>query len=146
MGAVDALMVDLWAKTQKQWYIFSICLPKIIGSLSKHDFDGSKNVIWKRNFAFLQSFFNYSKSLYLKNVFFKTTLELNWNQRLGHKTTLNICHHMLTSSTHLQNRSFHVVERWKMHVQSVQKYCFPCQICKFVGFLLPSSSWLLKAA
>ena len=27
------------------------------------------------------------------------------------KTKLNICHHMLTSSTQLQNRSFHVVER-----------------------------------
>ena len=41
-----------------------------------------------------------------------TILELNWNQRLGHKKTkFNICHHMLTSSTHLQNRSFHVVER-----------------------------------
>ena len=39
-------------------------------------------------------------------------LELNWNQRLGHKKTkLNICHHMLTSSTQLHNRSFHVVER-----------------------------------
>ena len=41
-----------------------------------------------------------------------TVLELNWNQRLGHKKTkINICHHMLTSSTRLQNRSFHVVER-----------------------------------
>ena len=41
-----------------------------------------------------------------------TILQLNWNQRLGHKKTkLNICHHMLTSSTHLQNRSFHVLER-----------------------------------
>ena len=41
-----------------------------------------------------------------------TVLELNWNQRLGHKRAkLNICHHMLTSSTQLQNRSFHVVER-----------------------------------
>ena len=41
-----------------------------------------------------------------------TIRELNWNQRLGHKKTkLNICHHMLTSSTELQNRSFHVVER-----------------------------------
>ena len=41
-----------------------------------------------------------------------TVLELNWNKRLEHtKTKLNICHHMLTSSTHLQNRSFHVVER-----------------------------------
>ena len=36
----------------------------------------------------------------------------SWNQRLGHKKTkLNICHHMLTSSTQVQNRSFHVVER-----------------------------------
>ena len=41
-----------------------------------------------------------------------TILELNWNQRFGHKKTkINICHHMLTSSTRLQNRSFHVVER-----------------------------------
>ena len=31
---------------------------------------------------------------------------------MGHKKTkLNICHHMLTSSTQLQNWSFHVVER-----------------------------------
>ena len=41
-----------------------------------------------------------------------TILELNWNQRLGHKKTkLKICHHRLTSSTQLQNRSFDVVER-----------------------------------
>ena len=41
-----------------------------------------------------------------------TVLELIWNQRLGHKKTkLNICHHMLTSYTQLQNSSFHVVER-----------------------------------
>ena len=39
-------------------------------------------------------------------------LELNWNQRLRDKMTeQNICHHMLTSSTQLRNRSFHVVER-----------------------------------
>ena len=44
-----------------------------------------------------------------------TILELNWNQHLGHKKTkLNICHHMLTSSTQLQNRSFHVVEKTRM--------------------------------
>ena len=43
--------------------------PRILGSLSKHDGDGSENVIWKCNFAFLQSIFSYSKSLCLKNVF-----------------------------------------------------------------------------
>ena len=41
-----------------------------------------------------------------------TILELNWNEHLGHKRTkLSICHHMLTSSTQLQNKSFHVIER-----------------------------------
>ena len=41
-----------------------------------------------------------------------TILELSWNLRLGNKKTkLNICHHVLTSSIQLQNRSFHVVER-----------------------------------
>ena len=41
-----------------------------------------------------------------------TVLELIWNQRLGRKKTkLNMCQHMLTSSTQLKNRSFHVVER-----------------------------------
>ena len=41
-----------------------------------------------------------------------TILELNWNQRFGDsESKLNICHHMLTSSTQLQNRSFHVVKK-----------------------------------
>ena len=83
----------------------------LIGSLSKHDVDRSENVIRKCHVAFLQSFFNYSKSLCLKKCLL-TVLELIWNQRLRHKKTkLNICHHMLTSSTQLQNRTFHVVER-----------------------------------
>ena len=41
-----------------------------------------------------------------------TILELYWNQRVAHKKTkLNIYHHMLKSSTQLQDWSFHVVER-----------------------------------
>ena len=84
-------------------------LKRLLGSLSKHHVDESENVIWKCDLTFLQSFFNYSNSLCLKNVL--TILEINWNKRLGHKKTkLNICH-MLSSSTQLQNRSFHVVER-----------------------------------
>ena len=82
-----------------------------------------------------------------------TILELNWNRRLGHKKAkLNMCHHMLTSSMQLQNRSFHVVERTRTATKC-QKKCtckacknsvYHCQIYKFVGFLLPSTSWLLK--
>ena len=81
-----------------------------------------------------------------------TILELNWNQRLGHKkTNLNICHHMLSSSTRLQNRSFHVVERTRTSTKCQKCTCkackttvFHCQILQISGVLLPSSSWLLK--
>ena len=74
-----------------------------------------------------------------------TILELNWNQRFrDKKTKLNICHHMLTSSTQLQIRSFHVVERSRTSSKCQKMRNAHCQICKFVGFLLPSSSWLLK--
>ena len=77
----------------------------------------------KSNFVFLQSFFKYSKSLCLEKCVL-TVLELNWNQRLGHKKTkLNICHHMLTGSTQLQTRSFHVVERTRT--------CSNCQKVKY---------------
>ena len=45
-------------------------------------------------------------------------LELNWNRRLGHKTKLDIYHHMLKSSTQLQNMSFYVVERMRTSSKS----------------------------
>ena len=73
-----------------------------------------------------------------------TVLELIWNQRLGHKKTkLNICHNMLTSSTQLQNMSFHVVvktrtsskcQKMKNARAKRAKYCFRCQICNLWGF------------
>ena len=77
-----------------------------------------------------------------------TILELNWNQRLGHKkTNLNICHHMLTSSTQLQNSSFHVVERTrtsskfqklkKARAKRAKILLFIVKYAKFVGLLLP---------
>ena len=58
---------------------------------------------------------------------------------------------MLTSSTGLQNRSFYVGERTrtsskcqKLKNARCKNPVFHRQICKFVGFLLPSSSWMLK--
>ena len=70
-----------------------------------------------------------------------TVLELHWNKRFsGKNTKLNICDHLLTSSTQLQNRSFNTVERTRTsakcqkmknvrrvgrcYVQGVQDYCF----------------------
>ena len=50
-----------------------------------------------------------------------TILELNWNLRFRNKKTeLNICYHMLTSSTQLQNRSFHDVERARTSVKCLK--------------------------
>ena len=105
--------------------------------LSKDVVDNSKNVIWKTwrfcsHFSIIQSHYACFRN--------KTT-------------KLNICHPHVAHAT--ANRSFHVVERtrmsarcannWKIRVQSVQNYCFfHYQICKFVKFMLPSSSWLLK--
>ena len=84
-----------------------------------------------------------------------TFLELNWNKRLGHKwIKLNICHHMLMSSTQLQNRSSHVLERTrtsskcqKMKNARAKRAKILFSIDKYAnlwGFLLPSSSCLLK--
>ena len=48
-------------------------------------------------------------------------LELNWNQSLkDKKTKLNICPHMLTSFTQLQNRSFYVVERTRTSAKCLE--------------------------
>ena len=59
-----------------------------------------------KNFAVIQSHYA------CKICSTVTIPELNWNQRFwDNRTKLNICHHMLTSSTQLQNRSFHVIER-----------------------------------
>ena len=73
---------------------------------------------------------------------------------LGTRQKLNNCHHMLTSSTQLQDRSFHVIERTRTsskcqkmknaRAKRAKILFFHCQICKFVGLLLPSSSWLLE--
>ena len=77
-----------------------------------------------------------------------TVLELIWNQCLGRKKTkISICDRMLRSSTQLQNRSFHDIERTrtsskcqkmkKMHVQSLQKYCFSLSNMQICGVFVP---------
>ena len=79
--------------------------------------------------------FNYSDHFARKCVL--TILELNCNQRLGHKKTkLNICHHMLTSSTQLQNRSFHVVERTRTSPKCQQMKNARAKRAKILFFIL----------
>ena len=81
-----------------------------------------------------------------------SNLELNWNQRLGHnETKLNICHHMLVSRVHTTAKQvisrrrkienvFKLSKDEKCACKACKNTVFHCQICKFVGFLLPSSS------
>ena len=66
-----------------------------------------------------------------------TILELNWNQRLGHKKTkLNICHHTLALSTQLQNRSFHVVERTRTSTKCQKMKNARAKRAKILFFIL----------
>ena len=107
---VDRLQIIVVAKNITVLQLFiSRNTAEILGSLSKR----RENVTWKCNFVFLPSFLNYSLVVSLpKWVLTILDPELNWNQPFRNKTTkMNICHHMRTSSTQPQNRSFHVVER-----------------------------------
>ena len=130
--------------------------PSLLESLGKHDVDGSKNVICKCNFAFLQSFFNYSAITLEKYVL--TILELNWNPW---DVASQNCHHMLkhlSSYAHVVHTTakqvisrrrknenvFKMSKDEKCTCKACKNTVFRCQTCKFVGVLLPSSSWLLK--
>ena len=84
-----------------------------------------------------------------------TILELNWNQRLGHREDkiehLSLYAHVVHTTAKLvisrPGKNENVFKLSKDEIctcKACKKYCFHCQICKFVGFLLPSSSWLLK--
>ena len=89
----------------------------------------------KCNFAFLQYVAVIQSHCACKCVV--TILELNWNQRLGlQKTKLNICHHMLTSSTQLQNRSFHVVERTRTSSKCQKKKNARAKRAKILFFIV----------
>ena len=81
-----------------------------------------------------------------------TVLELIWNQRLRHKKTkLSMCHVHTTAKQVISRPSrrknenvFKMSKDEKCTCKACKNSVFNCQICKFVGFLLPSSSWLLK--
>ena len=84
-----------------------------------------------------------------------TILELNWKQRFrGRKTKLNLSSyaHVVhinakqVISRHRKNENvFKMSKDEKCTCKACKNTVFHCQPCKFVGFLLPSSSsWLLK--
>ena len=64
-------------------------------------------------------------------------LELNWYQQFGdNKKILNICHHMLTSSTQLQNKSFHVVEKTRTAVKCTTMKIARARFAKILFFVV----------
>ena len=87
--------------------------------------------------------------------FVLTILELNWNQRFW---TLEDKIEHLSSYAHVVHTTAKQVISRRRKTENVLKMSkdekckckacrntvFHCQICKFVRFLLPSSSWLLK--
>lgn len=96
----------------------------IIGCLSKHGVDDNENVILSQLFKVIRL----AKCIL-------TIPELNWDQRFRNKTKLNIFHHILTSSTQLQNRSFHGVERTRTVCEmSISEKCTykACKACKTI--------------
>ena len=114
----------------------------LLGSLSKHDVDESENVIWKCDLAFLQSFFNYSNSLCLEPALG------TWEDKFEHLSSYAHVVHTATKqviSRHIKNENVYKMSKnEKCTCKACKNTVFHCQICKFVGFLLPSSSWLLK--
>ena len=130
----------------------------ILGSLSKHEIGDSENIIWKCNFAFLQSFLYYSKSLHLCINYPVIKLEqslqqLNWNNRFsGKKTKLNFFHAHVVHATTKQviscsGNNENVFETYRNETctcKACKTIVLHFQIWKFVTFLLPSSSCLLK--
>ena len=83
----------------------------LIGSLSKYDVDESE-VTSSENVTRVSAIISQLLKVIMLAKCVLTSLELNWDQRFRNKKTkLNICHNTLTSSTQLQNRSFHIEER-----------------------------------
>ena len=82
-----------------------------------------------------------------------TILELNWNQRLGQDKIEHLssyAHVVHTTAKQVisrrrKNENFcKMSKNEKCTCKACRNTVFHCQICKFEGFLLPSSSWLLK--
>ena len=72
-----------------------------------------------------------------------TILELNWNQRLGQDKIEHLSAQLQKKviSRHRKNENvFKMSKDEKRTGKACENTVFHCQICKFVGFLLPSSS------
>ena len=76
-----------------------------------------------------------------------TILELNWNQRLGQDKIEHLSAQLqkkVISRLRKNENVFKMSKDEKCTCKACKNTVFHCQICKFLEFLLLSSSWLLK--
>ena len=99
----------------------------------------------KCNFAFLQSFLSYSKSLRLQNVFYPIIkLEptpQRWEDKIRYLSSY--AHVVHTTVKQVISRRGKIENGCEMSKLKWKTIIFHCQICKCVVFLLPFSSWSL---
>ena len=113
--------------------------------LSKHDVDGSENVIWKCNFAFLQLFFNYSNYPGIKFEPALGTYEDKIEHLSSYADVVHTTAKQVISRRRKNENVFKMLKDEKCTCKACKTIVFHCKKCKFVGFLLPSSSsWFLK--
>ena len=92
------------------------------------------------NFAVIESGSLLFKDIALAKCV-QTILELNWNQRFwDNKTKLNICHHMLTSSRQLQDRSWRRRKNENVYEMKKNKEC----TCKAFFVVKYANLWLFR--
>ena len=118
----------------------------LLGSLSKHDVDGSENVIWKCNFAFLQYFFNLQSHHAWKTCSNYPGIKLKpalgtQEDKIEHLSSY--AHVVYTTAKQVISRrrkNENVVKVSKKNEICTCKACkntvFHCQIYTFVGFFV----------
>ena len=125
---------------------------------NKHDGDGSENVIWKWNFTYETSRFCNQFLVIQSRYAWKMCSNcprMKLEQALGAKedkiehlsSYADVVHTTAKQVISRRRKNENVFKMSKDEIctcQACKNTVFHCQICKFMGFLLPSSSWLLK--
>ena len=121
---------------------------RILGSLRKHDVDRSVTSRFCNHFSIIQSHHAWKMCSKYPGIKLETA------PGRYKKTKLNICDHMLSSSTQLQNRSFYVVERTRTSSKCQKMKNARAKRAKILFFIVKyanlwvfcclSSSWLLS--
>ena len=119
--------------------------------ISKHDVDGSENVIWKlrffNHFSSIQSRYAWKICPNYPEIKLEPalgTLEDKIEHLSSYARVVHTTAKQVISRRRKNENVFKMSKKDKCTCKACKNTIFHCQICKFAGFLLPSSSWLLK--